>query len=144
MLEKQLLTIVAVIKKMQLKLKKNNISIEELTRLVENIQTFDNTYNEQMFEELTQKLNEFKTLIDDNREELYLTSINYQDKAKELATSLETSLNGIKESLKDFITIENINKIEKQVQDMMANQPNAPQEMMASANLNQAIGGIVE
>ena len=100
---------------MQLKLKKNNISIEELTRLVENIQEFDNTDNEQMFSELTKKLNEFKTLIDDNREELYLTSISYQDKVKELATSLELSLNGIKEGLKGFITIENINKIENDI-----------------------------
>jgi hypothetical protein len=34
--------------------------------------------------------------------------------------------------------------MERQVEEMMAQQPQAPQEMIASENLNQAIGGIVE
>lgn len=115
MLEKQLLTIVAVIKKMQLKLKKNNISIEELTKLVESLKEYDNTDNEQMFEELVKTTNALKTTLDDNREELYLTSASYQERLKELSTSLELSLDCIKDGLKDFITIDNINKLENDI-----------------------------
>lgn len=116
MLEKQLLTLVAVIKKIQLKLKSNNISIEELNKLVKDIQKeLNNKTKPKELEDFSNKLNEFKTQLQDNREKFNVSSVSYKENVKQLSTSLQIGLNDIQSKLNKFITKEDINKLENDI-----------------------------
>ena len=144
MLEKQILTIVAVIKKMQLELK-NNISIKdfnesskELYKILKEIDSradvSDIKDNIAVIEENEQKMSEthnaLKQYIDDQIKELNDCSIKYQEDSemrekehkneresrhKELIDKFDTFIKNIEEKLSEYVTKDSLDSISKDI-----------------------------